>query len=267
MKRFLKHFWPPLLLLIIVLASVGAAWYAVSRDIPVDIGSWSKQAPRNTNQSLKHAVAIRDTTTIETAKAQAQAKVLQQQYGMGILSIPAVNINLTIFSVVTNSTLATGVARYFPDRVMGQGNNVYAAHNLSGADILLSRIGELKTHALIQQTDFKHVFSYRVVYNRVVKKTEVAVLKQTDERRITLIRCEGPYHTAYRRVVIARLAKVTKYTAHLTQAQPLLTRTQQVGAGLLAWQTMKWPLVLLLGLFIVLLAVSFHGYYASLSRD
>lgn len=266
MKRWLKYFWPPLLLLIIVLGGVGAAWYAVSRDIPVDDASWSKQAASNTNRILNRPVAIRDTTTVETANAQAQAKVLQQQYGMGILRIPAVNINLTIFSVVTNATLATGVARYFPDRVMGQGNNVYAAHNLSGAGILLSRIGELKTHALIQQTDFKHVYSYRMVYNRVVKKNEVAVLKQTDERRITLIRCEGPYHTAYRRVVIARLAKVTKYTAQPTQAQPLLTRAQQVGAGLLAWQTMKWPLTLVVGFFIALLAISFHGYYASLRQ-
>lgn len=267
MKRLLKYFWPPLLLLMIVLGAVGAAWYAVSRDVPIDDASWSKQAASNTSQSLNRPVAIRDTTTVETANAQAQAKVLQQQYGMGLLRIPAVNINLTIFSVVTNATLATGVARYFPDRVMGQGNNVYAAHNLSGAGILLSRIGGLKRHALIQQTDFKHVYSYRVVYNRVVKKTEVAVLKQTDERRITLIRCEGPYHTAYRRVVIARLAKVTKYTAQSTQAQPLLTRAQQVGAGLLAWQTMKWPLVLVVGFFIALLAISFHGYYASLRQN
>lgn len=261
MKKLIKWFWPPLLMLLLVAGAIAAAWTAVNHDVPLSLNGWQTRAAANAGAHLPRRATIRDTTTSALAQAQAQAPALQQQYGMGELTIPAVDIDLTIYSVVTNNTLATGVARYFPDRQMGQGNNVYAAHNLDGSGVLLSRIGQLKNHAVIRQTDFHHVYQYRVVYNRVVKMTEVAVLKQTDEQRITLIRCEGPYHSRYRRVVIGRLQRVTPYHAGKAKAAPALHRAQRHAATLFRWQQAKWPVGLVIATFIVLLAIGFRGYY------
>ena len=261
MIRFLKWFWPPLLMFAAVAGILFSAWSAVNRDVPLDLSHWRDAATPNAAKHLTHKARIKDLNTETLARSQAKAQALQQQYGMGELTIPSVNIDLTIYSVVTNHTLATGVSRYFPDRPMGQGNNVYAAHNLDGAGVLLSRIGELKKGALISQTDFKHVYQYHVIYNRVVKMTEIAVLNQTDESRITLIRCEGPYHSRYRRVVIGRLSKVTPYQTTGAKADARLAHAQQHTATLFHWQAVKWPIGLILLLFVGLLAISCRGYY------
>lgn len=248
-------------MVIMVASVVLAAWSAANHDVPLALSAWRDNATVNANKQLNHQVAIRDMNTQTLVTAQAKAQPMQKRYGMGELMIPAVNIDLTIYSVVTDNTLATGVARYFPDRPMGQGNNVYAAHNMDGAGGLLAKISTLKKQAIIRQTDFKHVYQYRVVYNRVIKMTEVAVLKQTDEQRITLIRCEGPAHTPYRRVVIARLQKVSPYRATGAKTNHALSRAQSYAAALFNWQNTKWQIGLLLLIFILLLGWSCRGYY------
>lgn len=261
MKRFLRWFWPPILFVCILAGLVFACNEAVTHDVPLDPQSWRANAATNQDKRVGKAVAIHDISTPVLAKAQAAAPAQQKHYGMGELTIPKVHIDLSIYAVITNTTLATGVARYFPDRPMGQGNNVYAAHNMFGANILLGGISRLHNGDSISQTDFKKVYTYKVVYNRVVRMTETTVLNQTSERRITLIRCEGPRHSKFRRVVIGRLQKVSAYQPQ-RQTQQHLLRTSQRLTGALTTKRVSRPLIIvLLILFILLLAWSWRGYY------
>lgn len=186
MKHFIRWFWSPLLLLLLTAAAVWLGGLIITQDVPITVQQWQAQAAINAHKQAGHYTKINDVDTATLAHAQAHASALQRRYGMGELRIPAIKTDLTIYSVVNNATLSTGVARYFPDRRMGSGNNVYASHNLVGADILLNRTKDLHHGDEIAQTDFQHVYHYRVVYNRVIRETETTVLNQTSERRITL---------------------------------------------------------------------------------
>lgn len=201
-KRFL---WllPALVVLLVVIGGLAFGWHELNRDAVID--QTAIKARSSVNVKKTGSSKISDTNAQDFVKVQAKATQLQYQYGIGALIIPSVNIQLPVFSVMNDSTLSVGVARYFKNRQLGVGNNVYAAHNFMGADVLLKRISELKSGDKIYLSDFKHVYTYQVSYNRVVEMHEVSLLKQTTERRITLIRCEGPYHTHYRRVVVARM--------------------------------------------------------------
>lgn len=263
MKNFLRWFWSPLLLLVLTAAAVWLGGFVITQDVPLNSARWRDQAAANAAKRANHHVRINDVDTATLARAQGHSSALQRQYGMGELRIPATHTDLTIYSVVNNYTLSTGVARYFPDRKMGQGNNVYAAHNLVGADILLNRTANLRKGDAITQTDFHHVYHYRVVYNRVIRETETPVLNQTSEQRITLIHCEGPLNTPFRRVVIGRLSKVTRYQPSRESARPWLRHGQRI-AGVLADNRVNRPLVVaVIVVFILLLGYAYRGFYNS----
>lgn len=263
MKNFLRWFWSPLLLLILTATAVWLGGLVITQDVPVNSTQWRAQAAANATKRAGHHVRINDVDTATLARAQGRSSTLQRQYGMGELRIPTTHTDLTIYSVVTNATLSTGVARYFPDRQMGQGNNVYAAHNLIGANILLNRTADLRKGDAITQTDFHHVYHYRVVYNRVIRETETPVLNQTSERRITLIHCEGPLNTPFRRVVIGRLSKVTRYHAPQESKRTWLRHGQRL-SGVLADNRINRPVaVVLLVVFILLLGYAYRGFYNS----
>ncbi len=263
MKNFLRWFWSPLLLLILTAAAVWAGGFVITQDVPVTSARWRSYASGNAAKRANTTARINDVDTATLARAQAHTSALQRQYGMGELRIPATNTDLTIYSVVNNATLSTGVARYFPDRKMGQGNNVYAAHNLIGADILLNRTADLRKGDEVTQTNFRHVYHYRVVYNRVIRETETTVLNQTSEDRITLIHCEGPLNTPFRRVVIGRLSKVTAYHA-VKEPRRTWLRTGQRVTGVLANSRVNRPLaVAVLAVFVLLLGYAYRGFYNS----
>ena len=105
------------------------------------------------------------------------------------------------------------------------------------------------------------MYTYHVVYNRVVRMTETAVLNQTSERRITLIRCEGPRHSKFRRVVIGRLSKVAAYKPQRQHTQRLLRTAQQMTGTVVAPRVHRPLIAALLLAFILLLGWSWHGYY------
>lgn len=264
MKNFARWFWAPILMLLVTAAVIWAGGVIITQDVPTNTAQWRARATANQKKraTRQHNIGDVDTTTL--ARAQAHATTLQWQYGMGELVMPSIETDLSIYSVVTNATLCTGVARYFPERPMGQGNNVYAAHHLVSTSILLNRTGQLKKGAAITQTDFKHVYHYRVIYNRVIKETETTVLNQTSESRITLIHCEGPLNTPYRRVVIGRLTKVTDYQARHAQraARSTLLRRGQQLTGTLANPKLNRPLMFAaLILFIILLGNAYRGFF------
>lgn len=263
MKNFIRWFWSPLLLLSLTAGAVYLGGFIITQDVPITSAQWRSNAATNAQKRLAKRAQIKDIDTATLARAQAHTSVLQREYGMGELLIPAAHTDLTIYSVVNNETLATGAARYFPDRKMGEGNNVYAAHHLVSTSILLNGIDGLHNGDTIMQTDFHKVYHYRVVYNRVVKETETTVLNQTSEQRITLIHCAGPLGTSFRRVVIGRLSKITTYHAHHEPRQTLLRRGQKI-TGVLARQRVNRPLVIgVLLVFIFLLGYAYRGFYNS----
>lgn len=209
-KRWL-WFLPATLMLVAILTAGGLVWRNLATPPALDVQAMQANAQA---QAVSGQAKISEVSAKTYVQAQTQAAQLQRQSGYAALLIPSVDIKLPVFAQMTNLTLAAGVARYFPDRPLGVGNNVFAAHNFhGGGEVLLTALNRVKIGAAIYLTDSRHVFTYRVIDNRVVKETEIQVLAETKEDRVTLIRCEGPIGTQYRRVVVARRVTTTKAAA------------------------------------------------------
>lgn len=209
-KRWL-WFLPATLMLVAILTAGALVWRNLATPPALDVQAMQANAQAKAAHGQANISEVSAKTYVQ---AQTQAAQLQRQSGYAALVIPSVGIKLPVFAQMTNLTLAAGVARYFPDRPLGVGNNVFAAHNFhGGGEVLLTALNRVKTGAAVYLTDSRHVYTYHVIDNRVVKETKIQVLAETKEDRVTLIRCEGPIGTQYRRVVVARRVTTTKAAA------------------------------------------------------
>lgn len=275
-----KHRWLWLMpALLLALAVLGLGWWGhaqLTQAPPLASTTIAEHAASNVTKAptVTKPVNLSEADTATFVQAKSQSGELAKRYGIGSLVIPDVDIALPVFNVMTDATLSVGVGRYFPNRTMGEGNNVYAAHNFAGADVLLNRIDRLKNGQRLYLTDYQRTYTYAVVYNRVVEMHEVALLNQTKESRLTLIRCEGPYQTKYRRVVVGRLVSSTngvtaKPQAAIKQASAVKAPAPvgKVHRGFLATIAaaamngkLTWPVWLLVGLWWLLLIGGIWGY-------
>ncbi|WP_225049288.1 class A sortase [Lacticaseibacillus kribbianus] len=220
MTRRWLWFLPAALLLAAAVLAGGLVWRNLERAPALDGQAMRANAARVAKAGAPtQRTPISEVDAKTYVAAQTQAASLQRQSGYAALIIPSVDITLPVFGRMSNATLSAGVARYFTDRPLGEGNNVFAAHNFHQDKVLLGAINRLKKGAAVYLSDGRRVFTYHVVDNRVVKQTETAVLAQTQEDRVTLIRCEGPIGTAYRRVVVARRAATTAAAATRVRRQ------------------------------------------------
>lgn len=145
----------------------------------------------------------------------AEAKTVFQQttnnWGIGKLVIPNVDIDLPILAGLANQNLLTGASTYRMDQQLGRGNYVLLAHNIFDKDGLMHRIQYVKEGDTIYTIDFKDVYAYKVTVNKVIKDTEVSYVEKNPADTtalLTLLRCEGDIGTIYRRVVQGKLSSV-----------------------------------------------------------
>ncbi|MFD1429217.1 class A sortase [Lacticaseibacillus mingshuiensis] len=226
---------------------------------------------RSGQNSSDEAIQEADLKLLLAARQQSTG--LTQRYGVGRLAIPSCQISLPIFGEATDLTLSAGVALYYPKRGLSGGNIVMAAHNFWGAgDLLLNKIDRAKVGDLILVSDLKQVWQYRIAVNQVVKDTQVDVLDNTRDDRLTLIRCEGGAGTQYRRVVIAKLQK-TRGAKSTESALGIQTTTpttsgftqfeNQLGwlvAQSLSRRWLVWQLWLLVLVWLLMWGIASWGY-------
>lgn len=205
-----------IILLVVMIGVLCLALYGFTQmetEIPIDdisIGENDDLYAYNADKILK---ANYDTQQIRSVNVSTYAKSLEtlqknvNDWGIGKLVIPSVDINLPILSGLSNDNLLNGVATYQQDQTMGISNYILLAHNLIGANVLLNQIHKIKLGQEIYVTDFKDVYTYKTVRNNVIKETEIEVLDATKKSTVTLIRCEGGIGTVYRRVVQGELVK------------------------------------------------------------
>ena len=218
MRRLVKWFiWPAL----VMLASIAlvAAGYHHLLQAPATVIPAGEAANQQANLANSQAVSAHhrsqiaeaDLTTLLAARPRTERLVASA--GVGRVAIPAVGISLPIFNQINDSTLSLGTVLYFPERQLGQGNTVLASHHYLGGEGLLNALNRVKKGDEILVSDLTSVWVYRVAANQVVKQDQVSVLANTGDARVTLIRCEGPRGTDYRRVVTGLLIRRTNLTA------------------------------------------------------
>lgn len=218
MRRLIKWFIWPALAMLASIALVAAGYHHLLQAPATTIRA-SEAAAQQANLAHSEAVsghhrsqiAEADLTTLLNARLQTQRLVATA--GVGRVAIPKVGISLPIFNQINDSTLSLGTVLYFPERKLGQGNTVLASHHYLGSEGLLNALNQVKKGDEILVSDLTTVWRYQVAANQVVKQDQVSVLANTGDARVTLIRCEGPRGTDYRRVVTGLLTRRTSLTA------------------------------------------------------
>lgn len=132
---------------------------------------------------------------------------------IGYLSIPSLKkdfyINMPIKEGTDLNTLATAIG-HFKETPLTLGNVCFAGHN-SGSNIrgqyvgFFDKLKNLKNGDLIKYNNSKKEYTYKVVSNTIIPETDLSVLENSDENKITLITCVDNIENsrAYRRCVVA----------------------------------------------------------------
>ncbi|MGM0126306.1 sortase A [Enterococcus sp. AZ194] len=181
---------------------------------PINIGLGEEVSQYNLDKINRANYEEKQIASVNVAN-YADAKTTFQQttnnWGIGKLVIPKVNIDLPILAGLANENLLSGAATYRMNQQLGKGNYVLLAHNIFDKDVLLHRIKELKEGEKIYTTDFKDVYVYKVTVNKIIEDTEVSYIEKEPTSRqaiLTLLRCEGDIGTIYRRVVQGELSTI-----------------------------------------------------------
>lgn len=180
----------------------------------VDVGQSENLSTFNLDKINRANYAEKQIASVNVANyAEARGNSFEttNNWGIGKLNIPKVDVDLPILAGIANQNLLTGAATYRADQQLGKGNYVLLAHNIFEQDVLLHRIKQLNIGDKIYATDFKDVYTYDVSLNEVIEETEVSYVdtKTKDGKQtITLLRCEGDIGTIYRRIVQGKLSDV-----------------------------------------------------------
>lgn len=129
-------------------------------------------------------------------------------YATGSISIPSINTNLPIIEGTTNDHLWAGATTFRPNQTITKGNYTLLSHNTGYAGMLFSSLPNVKKGAKVNVTSYsdghKRNQDYKVTEVKTVDHKDVDVMKDTKDRRLTLITCSEPNPTNKRTVVIAK---------------------------------------------------------------
>lgn len=180
----------------------------------VDVGPNEQLSTFNLDKVNRANYAEKQIASVNVAnyaEARGNSYETTNNWGIGKINIPKVEIDLPILAGIANQNLLTGAATYRADQQLGKGNYVLLAHNIFEQDVLLHRIKQLNTGDKVYTTDFKDIYTYDVSLNKIIEETEVSYVeaKAADGKQtLTLLRCEGDIGTIYRRVVQGKLSDV-----------------------------------------------------------
>lgn len=180
----------------------------------VEVGQEEQLSNFNLDKITRANYEEKQIASVNVANyAQARANNFEttNNWGIGKLIIPKVDIDLPVLAGLSNENLLTGAATYRAEQQLGKGNYVLLAHNIFEQDVLLHRIKKLTKDDKIYVTDFKDIYTYDVTLNKVIEETEVSYIESNSEvghELLTLLRCEGNIGTIHRRVVQAKLSHI-----------------------------------------------------------
>jgi sortase A len=122
------------------------------------------------------------------------------------LVIPKIGVDEIVVEGVTLSDLKKGPGHYPETPMPGQKGNAAIAGHRTTYGAPFNRIDELVGGDEILVTTLQGSFRYEVIRQRIVEPTEVSVLDDKKDNRLTLTACHPKYSARQRIVVIAKLA-------------------------------------------------------------
>ena len=146
-------------------------------------------------------------TGAEIAEARYHYEESVDRFGIGSIYIPSANIQVPLLAGTSEWNLFNGVATNSPDQKLGEDLFVGLSHNLIN-DTLLKRIDQVQPGDKVYATDFKDVYTYETLEQKVVHETDGTYFEMPDgdeNAKMLLYRCEGRSGTNWRRSVYSEL--------------------------------------------------------------
>lgn len=99
-----------------------------------------------------------------------------ENFVVGEIEIPDLNIKLPIMKGLTNSNLLAGAGTMKPEQTMGEGNYPLAGHLMKNKDLLFGSLMDIKIGSVVTITDKKNVYKYKIYDTVVVPDTAMEML-------------------------------------------------------------------------------------------
>lgn len=141
----------------------------------------------------------------------SKAALQRKLHPIGLIAVPSVKIYLPILNGLGSDNLTVGAGTMKPDQVMGQGNYALAGHHIHKQPTLFSPLENVKVGKKIYITDKKKVYTYKIVFEKVVDKSQVQYIDDSQGSHIiTLVTCAADQILQpERQIVRGKLVKVT----------------------------------------------------------
>ena len=171
-----RAYLPVVLMLagLLTLAYVGSEYFAMYREQRLLAAEWAQQENDRMRRAGEH---------------QQQQERLKD--GIIRLQIPKIDLDAYVLEGSGHKQLKLGVGRITTSAIPGEnGNAVVTAHR----DTFFRHIVELKSgdEIIVRRNGERMVF--QMTGNKIVQPSDVSVLKQTEDPRLTLITCYPTYY-------------------------------------------------------------------------
>jgi sortase A len=169
------------------------------------------------------------------------------------IRIPAIGVDKIVVEGVTLSDLKKGPGRYPDSPLPGQPGNAAIAGHRTTYGAPFNRIDELRPGDEILVTTQQGAFRYEMSEQHIVSPSQVEVLEDFGDNRLTLTACHPKYSARQRIVVVAKLvgpaapapapATPAPGTTEIPGDEP--ERPETIDAGLSGEGASAWPAILL----------------------
>lgn len=170
---------------------------------------------------------------------------------VGNLSIPSLKLTVPLFRGLHNQEMLFGVGMMFPKRRFNQDNVVILGHHLGMSELLLGNLGKVSLGDYVVIHYLDQVYTYQVAEKEIVKETNLSVIKDTDQPKLTLITCDSPYLTDQRIVVSANpvaLKQVPKQVLQKEQTR-LLQKKTMIRKNIVKYSVI--PIIIIIGVLCI----------------
>ncbi|EJQ90858.1 class A sortase [Bacillus cereus] len=127
----------------------------------------------------------------------AVGEIVSDQIGLHVLIFPGAN----------QSNLLSGATTISPNQKIGKGNYVLLGHHMKDESLLFSPIMKLKKDDIVYVRDQNKVYRYRIEKTEIVHQSQVSVMEDKGDHRLTLITCDKATLTDRRFIATGFLEK------------------------------------------------------------
>lgn len=149
-----------------------------------------------------------DIETLQLSHLTVDPQSLIDRYGVGMISIPSINLQLPILEGITQENLSIGVGTVRPNQKLGEGNFVLLGHYMTNKGLLFGGLKQVEIGDTIQISFYQEDATYVVQETKVIHQSEGQYMLDdpSDHHWLTLLTCDGSrIGTDYRVMVRATI--------------------------------------------------------------